>query len=88
MSDAVRNPEQYCPICGYHLPHNGEHRCAPRALRALDDVPKRDHAPVRGPNISQRLQDGFQFAGDMEETDNELMDVCPACKGHDFMHWF
>ena len=86
MSEAVRNPEQYCPICGYHLPNDGGHRCRPKALQALDAAPKRDHA--RGPNVSKRLEDGFQFSGEFEETDNELANVCPACKGEGFLHWF
>ncbi len=88
MSVAVRNPEDYCPICGSHLPQGGEHRCETKTLTAIDGARTRNDVRMRRPNLSDRFQDGFRFSCDEKEVEDELAVMCPACEETEILHWF
>ena len=89
MSVPVRNPENYCPICGSHLPQVGKHRCNSRDLCALDAARRRGINPADAPSVGQRLNDGFRFSESLGEADkNEVTLICPACKQSEILHWF
>ncbi|OHB83413.1 MAG: hypothetical protein A2V98_13370 [Planctomycetes bacterium RBG_16_64_12] len=89
MNAPVRDPENYCPICGSKLPRGLRHRCNSKKLTAIDAARSRDYIQVRQPNLAERLKDGFRLLEDDEqEDDDELTRMCPACQHARMIHWF